>query len=70
MELYFRKICLRHLQYIIGICKKYIPIFLIFCHKLIFPFFEILQSLGIITLYPASFIKADRFPFTLRSIFM
>ena len=70
MELDIREILLCHGQYITGIGQINITAFFVKRHILRFTLLEIIQSDLIVTFNPASFIKTDRFPFTLGTIFM
>ena len=64
------KVHLRHLQHITAISQEYIPTLTILCHILILALFKGFQLFRIITLYPASLIQAQRFPTTLRTVFI
>ena len=58
MEAYLRKIGLRHLKHIVGICKKHVTPLAVYRHKLMLTLLERLQSIGIVAFNPASLVKA------------
>ena len=70
MEAYLRKIGLRHLKHIVGICKKHVTSLAVYRHKLMLTLLERLQSIGIVAFNPASLVKAYRLPAALRTIFV
>ena len=59
-----------HLEDIVGIRQEDVAAFFVSGHELMLPFLEGSQSFFIVTLDPACFIKTDRLPTALRSIFM
>ena len=68
MELNVLKILLSHAQHITAVGKEYVASILVFCHVLIFAFLEVLEFCLVVTFYPASFVKMDRFPTALGVI--
>lgn len=59
-----------HLEDIVGIRQENVAAFFVGGHELMLPFLEGSESFFIVTLDPACFIKTDRLPTALRSIFM
>ena len=70
MEFDIGEILLCHHQHIAGIGQIDIAALFVERHILSFTAFEVFKSGSIVAFYPASLIEADRFPLTLRTVFV
>ena len=62
------EIFLSHREHVAAVGKEDVVSFLVLGHILILTFLEVLQFLGIVTLYPASLVEVDGFPAALGII--
>ncbi len=68
VELYLRKILLRHRQHIRRVGQIHIPPFMVDSHILRLTLLETVEHCFIVAFYPACLVKVDRFPAALRSV--
>ena len=68
VELYLRKILLRHRQHIRRVGQIHIPPFMVNSHILRLTLLETVEHCFIVAFYPACLVKVDRFPAALRSV--
>ena len=64
------KIILGHLQHVITVGQENVAPFTVFCHVLVFSFFEVFKFGRIVTFYPAGLVQAYGFPAAFCVVFV